>query len=247
MGSAPFTGETYFGHRARLYQLDLHRNPENISKIILAAYDQGVKGINLVNDESLLQAWQIAEEQGCKMDIIATIGKRESNYINPDYEISKNVDYTEDIEIFNSLESKIMLVDEFIVDSYDWNLIEIILDEINNTSLSGIITSFPYRTTEEILNSDFNKDLFDFYMIPINQLAYMMDSPSFLQDEREKLKNLLSSLDKKIIASKVLAAGIQMPIDAFTFMKKLDFIDLMTIGVANENEAKEDFSVLFEK
>ena len=247
LGSATFTGESYFGHRTRLYQLDLHRNPENIAKLILKAYDVGVKGINLVNDEALLKGWEIACDNGCKMDIIATIGKREVDYLNPDYEIAKKVDYLEDIEIFDSLSSKVMLVDEFITDSYDWLLIEKILEEINKVSLSGIITSFPFKSTREILNSDFRKDLFDFYMIPINQLGYMMDSPSFLKEEREDLRILLEKLNKKIIASKVLAAGIIMPSEAFSFLEKIDYIDTVTIGAANENEIEEDFKKLFEK
>lgn len=180
------------------------------------------------------------------MDIIATIGKVEVDYLNPDYEESRNVDYLSEIEMFKSLNAKVMLVDEFIVDRYDWDFIGDILENINKHSLSGLITSFPFKTTKEIISSNLNKDLFDFYMIPINQLAYMMDSPSFLQKERDELKDLLLAIDKKIIASKILAAGIQMPKEAFNFMDKLDYIDLVTIGVASEKEVKEDFEVLFE-
>lgn len=245
LGTAPLTGEAYFGHRARLYQLDLARNPQNIAEIILDSYDSGVKAINLVNDEALLNGFQIACDNGCKMDIIATIAKRDVDYLNPDYESSKNINYHEDIEIFESLSSKVMLIDEFIVDSYDWNLIENILDDINKISTSGLITAFPFKTTSKIIEADFNKSLFDFYMIPINQLSYMMDSPTFLQKERDELKGLLNKLDKKIIASKVLAAGIQMPNEAFNFIKKLDYIDLLTIGVANKKEVEEDFKTLF--
>ena len=245
MGTATFTGETYFGHRARLYQLDLHRNPENIAKIILSAYDNGVKGINLVNDEALLEGFEIATTQGCKMEVIATIGKREVDYLNPDFKNAKNIDYLSEIELFSSLGAKVMLVDEFIVDGYDWELINDILENINKNTLSGLITSFPFKTTNEIINSSLNKDLFDFYMVPINQLAYMMDSPSFLQKERDDLKDLLNPLGKKIIASKILAVGIQMPSEAFKFIKSLDYIDAVTIGVASEKEVKEDFELLF--
>jgi hypothetical protein len=181
------------------------------------------------------------------MDVIATIGKREVDYLNPDYSEIKDIDYVEDIEVLKEFSPKIMLIDEFIVDSYDWNLIEDILNKINNDSLSGLITAFPFKTTKKILDSNFNKDLFDFYMIPINQLAYMMDSPSFLQKERDELKELLESLNKKVIASKVLAAGIQMPEESFNFLKKIDYIDSISIGVANEKEVKEDFSLLFNK
>ncbi|MDL2246670.1 hypothetical protein LJB96_03530 [Methanobrevibacter sp. OttesenSCG-928-K11] len=246
LGTAPLTGETYFGHRARLYQLDLHRNPENIAKIICSAYDEGVKGINLVNDDALLEGWKIAQENGCNMEIISTIGKREVDYLAPNYEKSKNVDWIGDIELFSSMGSELMLIDEFIVDGYDWDYIEKILKEINNRNiLSGIITSFPFETINKLLDEEVNTDLFDFLMIPINKLAYMMDTPSFLEKERNELNILLQKLDKKIIASKVLAAGIQMPEEAFNFLKTLNHIDLVTIGVASEKEVKDDFNLLF--
>jgi len=34
LGTSPFIAAAQFGHRARLYQLDLYNNPENILKII---------------------------------------------------------------------------------------------------------------------------------------------------------------------------------------------------------------------
>lgn len=244
LGNAPLIGEMYFGHRSRLYQLDLHRNPDNIAKIIIEAYNQGVKAINLVNDEALLEGFDIAIENGCNMKVIAGIGKSEVDYIMPDFNKAKKVDWKRDIKLFSKYDTPIMLVDEFIVDGYDWDLTSEILTEINKTnSLSGIITSFPFKTTDLIIdNLDLN--LFDFYMIPINKLAYMMDIPSFLDKEREILKNKLYKLNKKIIASKVLAAGIQMPEEAFNFIKTFDCIDLITVGIASKLEAETDFNIL---
>lgn len=246
LGNAPFLGEPFFGHRARLYQLDLHRNPENISKIIIEAYEQGVRAINLSNDDNLLKAYDLAVDEGYKMKVVATIGKSEVDYMMPNYDVAKEVDWEEDIEIFSSYDTPIMLVDEFIVDGYDWNLTSEILEEINRHSLSGLITSFPNKTTN-LIKENLDLDLFDFYMIPLNKLAYMMDLPSFLPSEREEFTKNISELDKKIIASRVLAAGIQMPEEAFNFIKTLDFVDLITVGVASKQEAKEDFEILFSK
>ena len=33
LGYAPLIAEAHFGHRSRLYELDLSRNPENIAKV----------------------------------------------------------------------------------------------------------------------------------------------------------------------------------------------------------------------
>ena len=46
LGNAPFIAEPYFGHRSRLYDLDLHRNPDAIADIIIESYNHGVRAIN---------------------------------------------------------------------------------------------------------------------------------------------------------------------------------------------------------
>ncbi len=246
MGYAPLIGEPYFGHRARLYQLDLHRNPENISKIIVNAYDQGVRAINLVNDDALIEGFDLALENGCEMDVIATIGKSEVDYMNPNYDVAKEVDWEDDIELFSKYNTPIMLIDEFITDGYDWNLNREILEAINETnSLSGISTAFPNRTTDKI-SQNMDLDLFDFYMIPLNKLAYMMDIPSFLEEEREEFREKIYKLNKKIIATRTLAAGILTPTEAFEFIKSYGLADMITIGVSNEKEVKDDFTILRE-
>lgn len=246
LGYAPLIGEPYFGHRARLYQLDLHRNPENIAKIIMDSYDQGVRAINLVNDDALIEGFDIAIESGCEMDVIATVGKSEVDYMAPNYDVAKEVDWDEDIELFSKYNAPVMLIDEFITDGYDWNLNREILEAINDSgSLSGISTAFPNKTTGEI-SENLDLDLFDFYMIPLNKLAYMMDIQSFLEKEREEFKDSVLKLDKKIIATRTLAAGILTPKEAFGFIKSYGLADLITVGVANKKEVEEDFTALRE-
>lgn len=247
LGNAPFIAEPYFGHRTRLYDLDLHRQSEKVAELIETAYNCGVRSINLVNDESLLKAYDIACDSGCKMDIVATIGKRfDIDYMIPDFVKARDVNWKEDIDLFSSYDSQIMLVDEFIVDGYDWDLTSIILSSINETNaLAGLITNFPSKTTDAILkNLDLN--LFDFYMVPINNLGYMMDTASFMGKQKEELIDKFKKLDKKIVASKILACGILRPQEAFNFINSLDFIDFATIGVASQNEIEQDFKTLFE-
>ncbi|MDR1721867.1 MAG: hypothetical protein LBR24_02325 [Methanobrevibacter sp.] len=245
LGTAPFTAESYFGHRSRLYQLDLLDIPENIAKVIKSAIQTGVKGINLNTNPQLLKGYEIAINNGVKMDVVGIIGKTEVNYIFPNWEEAKNADWKADLKTISKYNPEIVLVDEFIVDSYDWELLEEILNEIKNQKhIPGLITSFPYKTTEKLLDSPI-KNLFDFYMIPVNKLGYMMDTESFLEEDKDKLKNMLKELNKKIIINKMLAAGIQQPKEAFNFLKTLDYPDIITIGVSSEKEAEEDFELLF--
>ena len=244
LGHAPFIAEDYFGHRSRIYQLDLMNNPHNIADVIIESYNQGVRAINLVNKKPLLKAYDIACEEGCEMKVIATIGKSDVDYLMPNYDVAKEVDWEGDIELFSNYDCPLMLIDEFIVDGYDWKLTSEILSEINNIgSLSGLITAFPSKTTD-LIKENLDLNLFDFYMIPLNFLSYMMDIKSFLPSQREEFRQKIIELNKKIIATKILAAGIQMPEEAFAFFKKLNYVDCVAIGVAKKEEAKKDFSLL---
>lgn len=246
LGYGPFMAELYYGHRSRLYLDDLYNNPQATADVIVEAYNQGVRAINLVNDSNLLEAYDIAAERGCRMKVIATIGKSDVDYLNPNYEVAKEVDWDEDIELFSSYDCPLMLVDEFIVDGYDWRLTSKILTEINNTgALSGLVTAFPSRTTD-LLSDNLDLDLFDFYMIPLNSISYMMDINAFNASQRQEFVDRVLSLNKKVIATRVLAAGVLQPKEAFTFLKNIDYVDLITVGVAKVEEASEDFSLLKE-
>ena len=248
MGNAPFLADAYFGHRTRLYNLDLLRNPNNVSKIIEKSYECGVRSINLANKENLLKAFKIACDNGVEMQSVSTIGKTEMDYVFPNYEQAKmEATWKEDIENLSQFDNSMMLVDEFLVDTYDWDFISEILDAINDAGIpSGIITSFPFKTSEKLIDSPLleDKNLFDFYMLPVNKLGYMMDTPHFMLDNQEKLSGLLEKIDKKVIINKILAVGIQRPQEAFDFLKTQDYADMVAVGIASANEAEETFGII---
>lgn len=246
LGYGPFMAELYFGHRSRLYQIDLYDSPQNTADVIIEAYNQGVRAINLVNDSNLLKAYDIACDSGCEMKVIATIGKSDVDYLNPNYEVAKEVDWEDDIELFKSYDCPLMLVDEFITDAYDWKLTSKILSEINDAGcLSGLVTAFPSKTSDLIFEN-LDLDLFDFYMVPFNSISYMMDISAFNSAQREEFKQKLLKLNKKVIATRVLAVGVLKPQEAFAFFKNIDYIDAIAVGVAKVEEAREDFSLLKE-
>ncbi|AMK14885.1 hypothetical protein [Methanobrevibacter olleyae] len=248
LGNAPFLADAYFGHRTRLYNLDLLRNPNNVSKIIEKSYELGVRSINLANKENLLKAFEIASNDGVEMQAVSTIGKTEMDYVLPNYdEARREATWKEDIENLAQFDNSLMLVDEFLIDTYDWDFITEILEAINDTGIpSGIITSFPFKTSEKLIDSPIieDKGLFDFYMIPVNKVGYMMDVPDFRANKQEELVNLLNKIDKKIIINKILAVGIQRPEEAFNFLKTLDYAEMVSVGIASEMEAEETFGIL---
>ena len=244
LGTATFTGDNYFGHRSRIYEMDLESKPENIAKIIECAFNEGVKSINLVNHDNLLKAYEMACEKGVEMDVVATIGKSDINPLHPDFQKAKEVNWLEDINKLAKYNPSIMLIDEFLVNTYDWDFLKNILFEINKLNIcSGLITFKPFETTEKLIDSPIVND-FDFYMIPVNKFAYIMDCNTFLKDDQERLANLLGKLDKKIIIHKALAVGIVEPNDAFSFLNTLNFVDMVAVGVASEDEVKTTFNAL---
>ena len=248
LGNAPFLADSYFGHRTRLYNMDLLRNPGNVSKIIEKSYECGVRSINLANFGSVCEAFDMACDNGVEMQAVSTLGKTDMNYVMPNYKQAKEeAAIDEDIEKLSKYDNAMMLIDEFLVDDYDWDYLMGILDKINDTGFpAGLITSFPFKTSEKLLESPLaeDKNLFDYYMIPVNKVAYMMDCPQFLDAEKEKLALMLKDLDKKVIVSKIMAVGIQRPQDAFEFLKTLDYADMVAVGIASEHEAEETFGIL---
>jgi len=232
LGTAPFIGMPYFGHRSRLYQLDFYNSPENILKVMKKSHEMGVKALQLIPEEPVVKALNLAQDEGIEFDIWGTVRK-------------DNLE--EDIRLLSSLESSMMLLDEWVTDKSDMEFIEDSLNKINDENvLSGLITALPKETTPRLIDSDI-KDLFDIYMVPVNKLGYMMDYPVFMQKERDELADLLKQLNKVIMANKILAVGILNPEEAMDFLKTLDYVDMVTLGVASEKEAEETFNLLFNK
>ncbi len=232
LGTSPSIGASHFGHRARLYLLDLYRNPEAIAQIMARSYQLGVRGIQLIPHPPVVEALKIARDQGFPLNIIGTI--------RPEAE-------KEDINLLSELDANAMLVDPEITDQRDWNLIGEKLDAIKDTgSIPGLITQYPFKTTIELLESPLITD-FKLYMVPLNRLGYLMDCDTYGPDERAQFKEIIKKLDKTIIAMHVLAAGIMTPDDAFDYIKSTDFVDMVAVGIASQKEAEESFSKLFKR
>ncbi len=232
LGTSPFIAAAQFGHRARLYQLDLYNNPENILKIIKKSYEMGIRGIQVIPYPPVVQALNGALEAGFKMDVVGTV--------RPEKE-------KEDVEILSELGAGSMLLHAETTDKKDWDFIEEKLQAIKDASaVPGLVTHMPFQSTSSLLESPVN-DLFDLYMVPVNKLGYLMDCDTYGTKERIKLHEMIKNLDKTIIAKKILAAGILQPEEAFNYLKSVDFADIVALGIASEYEAQETFNLLASK
>jgi len=232
LGTSPFIAAGQFGHRARLYQLDLYDQPENILKVIRKSYQMGVRGIQLIPYPPVLDALQWAWEEGIELSIIGTV--------RPDEEAA-------DIKLLSGLDADAMLLHGAITDVCNWDVISGHLEAIKDEgSIAGLATHQPFRTTAKLLESPV-LDLFDIYMIPVNKAGYLMDTEFFLEKQRHEFSDLINKVDKTVIVKKTLAAGVLTPGDAFNFLKTVDYADMITVGIAYEKEAEETFTVLSEK
>lgn len=229
LGTSPFIASAQFGHRARLYQLDLYNKPENIFNIIKKSYEMGITGIQVIPYPPVIEALKEALDVGYDIDIIGTV--------RPDSEL-------EDIKLLSDLKAASMILHADITDKMDWGFIgetlQIITDE---DSIPGLATHMPYLTTKHLSGSPI-QEMFDIYMVPVNKLGYLMDSDLYGTDERTHLNKLIKSLDKTVIVKKVLAAGILQPQEAFDYLKTVEFADIVAIGIASELEAQKTFSLL---
>ena len=232
LGTSPFIGAAQFGHRARLYQLDLYNQPENILKVIKKSYELGINGIQLVPYDPVVQALQWAVDEGCNFNIVGTV--------RPDCE-------SEDISLLSELGASSMLLHGAITDKLSFNYLTLRLEEIKETgAIPGLVTHRPFNTTKNLIDSDI-LDLFEIYMVPVNKTGYLMDTDVFMEKERAELRDLIKKLDKTIIAKKTLAAGILTPNDGFDYLKTVDYVDLVAIGIASEAEAEATFKLLKDK
>lgn len=234
LGTSPFIGAPQFGHRARLYILDLYRKPEAMASIIAKSYQLGVRGIQLLPYPPVVEALQIARDEGFPMDIVATI--------RPDPE--EGVD---DVELLTQLDAKAILLHASVTDQCNWDLLGEKLDVINDSgAIPGLVTHTPFKTTRKLLDSPVLND-FQIYGVPVNRLGYLMDCDTHGPEDRAKFRELIMNLDKTVMAKKVLAAGIMTPDDAFDYLKTLDFVDIVAVGIASEVEAEETFLKLAER
>lgn len=232
LGTSPFIGAAQFGHRSRLYQLDLYNKPENILKIIKKSYELGITGIQLVPYEPVVKAVNWAIKDGCELNIVGTVRQ--------DCE-------DEDIKLLAELEASSMLIHGAITDELNYDYLAEKLEKIRQTgATTGLVTHRPFNTTKNLLESPI-LGLFDIYMVPVNKLGYLMDTDRFMDKDRAEFRDLIKKLDKTIIAKKTMAVGILTPNDAFDYLKTLDYVDLMAVGIASEAEAEETFGLLKSK
>ncbi|MBE6487254.1 MAG: hypothetical protein E7Z86_00835 [Methanosphaera stadtmanae] len=235
LGCSPFTLGFQFGHRSRIYELDFSGQPENIVEVIDKAYQLGVNNIMLKNNEDLINALRLSQNNGNKWKVTA-------------FSTCDNLDG--DLEVFSEFDVETVIMDGLFVDKNieedNYDIISDCLSRIRDASyIPAIETRMPFKNLPLIADSSFIDD-FDTIMIPFNFYGYMMDCNFFHKDNRDEFKSLVEGLDKTVIANRTLATGILKPQEAYDFIKDIDYIDNVCIGIANVSEAEETIGIINE-
>lgn len=217
LGTSPFIGAGQFGSRASFYYAHFYENPKNIVKIICKAVDLGVMGVQVLPYRPVLGAIKAVErELKEKLTVVGTIG--------PDDPIS-NIN---DLQGFNTVA---MLLHAEITDKKDSRKISELLNRVHAANcLAGLTTHKPLSTLNWLLKNSLDIDLL---MLPFNQLGMFMDASPM------KVAEAIKRLGKPVVGKKVLAAGYLPPQDALTYVAQLGCIDVVALGIASEQEAKE--------
>ena len=235
LGTSPFIFAPQFGHRTRLYELDFEKQPENIAEILDKSYEMGVKKILLNNSKDLLDALDLSVKHGNDWTVI---GKTTTDKLD------------EDLNIYGKYDTTAIMLDGFFVDNNiekgKCDVIKNILNSIENDGYTPAIeTRTPFKNIPIITESLFIDD-FDEIMLPLNYYGYMMDCNFLNNENKEKINNLLSTLDKKVIANRTLATGILQPKEAYQFISGVEYLDSVCVGVAKVSEAEETFNIINE-
>lgn len=233
LGTSPFIFAPQFGHRTRLYELDFEKQPENIVKILDKAYEKGVHKILLNRSDDLEIALDMSIDNGNDWELI---GK------------TNDTNFEEDLNIFSKYNTSTIMLDGFFVDkNIESNDFEYISQYLNDIKMKGYIPSIetrtPFKNIPKIVESEIIND-FDEIMLPLNFYGYMMDCNFLTNENKEKIQNLLSSLNKKVIANRTLATGILQPKEAYEFISKVDNVNSVCVGVAKVEEVEETFSII---
>ena len=220
LGTSPFIGAAQFGSRALYYYQNLFLKPENITKIIIKAFEKGVYTVQAIAHRVIIEALKAAEDWiGTKISVIGTIPADEEE---------------EGLKLLSEINAKAALIHGSITDRLGLDELKEYLNKIEDTGLiAGIATHNSYSTLPRILDADLKIKMI---MLSVNKKGYMMKDERFLFD-------LIANTDKIIIAKKVFAAGTIPPQEALSYIFSLKAVDCAALGIANEKEAEETFSI----
>ncbi len=215
LGTSPFIGAGQFGSKSLDYRRRFFDNPDNMTGLFVHSASMGVKAVQLIGYQPLVEALKKAEEIAGDFFVAVTI---------PRGNFSSNLD------LVSSLEPEFVSVHAQFCDENDYRLNEWI-DMIRNAGAKPAASTHYPGSTIPLLD-----ELgFEAYLAPVNTVGYGMEP-----DVESTLK-ALEQTNKAIIAIKPLAAG-QLSPERSVFEYIYRFAESIAVGITSKVEMEETYS-----
>lgn len=215
LGTSPFIGAGQFGPKAREYRRLFFETPDNMTRLFVRSAELGVRAVQLIGYEPLVQALEKAEEVAGDFFVAVTIPRG---------------DFTANLDLVSSIEPEVAAVHAVFCDQLDPMLGEWI-DRIRETGARPAASTHTPALSIPRLDSLG----FEAYLAPVNPIGYGME-PDFT-----RTLEVVENTRRSVIAIKPLAAGKLAPERAvFEFIYR--YADSIAVGVTSEDEMAETFS-----
>lgn len=215
IGTSPFFGAGQFGIKALFWREKFLRNPEEMARLMMEAYNAGSRGAHVIPLGQIPAAANIVKDQYSDFIVIGS---------TPPNNIMKG------IEILEKMDAKIIFVHGQIADLRRKDKLSDLLGKIRNTgAVPGIATHEPIETISFIESQGLDCPAI---LVPFNSKGYAMQN-------KPRLERMINSSTKFFIGMKVLAAGKIKPKAAFEYVGQHVNISAVTIGMTSSQEAKE--------
>ncbi len=218
MGTSPFTGAGYFLDKAYAYQQQFLQQPQNMTRLMVEAIQNGCNAFQILAHPPILQALEMAiERTATEVFLCATVGF---------------TDVRTELDELKLFTPQSILTDAAFTDK---NLIGIgrflsAIREKAPKALIGISTNTPGT----VLDRAAEIDAIQVIMTPVNRNGSFM-RPS--QEEAMTGMNRARKMGKTLIGMQVLAAGELRPEEAFPYVK--DKVDAIAVGLTSTIEITE--------
>jgi hypothetical protein len=215
LGTSPFIGAGQFGSKSLDYRRRFFDNPDNMTRLFVHSASLGVKAVQLIGYQPLVEALMKAEEIADDFFVVVTIPRG---------------DFASNLDLVSPLEPEFISVHAQFCDENDSRLNEWI-DMIRDAGAKPAASTHSPGTTVPLLD-----ELgFKAYLAPVNPAGYGMEP-----DVESTLKALERN-NKPVIAIKPLAAGKLSP-ERSVFEYIYMYADSIAVGITSEEEMEETYS-----
>jgi len=215
LGTSPFIGAGQFGSKSLDYRRQFFDNPDNMTHLFVYSANLGVKAVQLVGYQPLVEALMKAQEITGDFFVAVTIPRG---------------DFATSLDLVSPLEPEFVSVHAQFCDKNDARLNEWI-DMIRDAGARPAASTHSPGTTIPLLD-----DLdFEVYLAPVNPVGYGMEP-----DVESTLK-AVEHTKKKVLAIKPLAAG-KLPPERWVFEYIYKYADSIAVGITSEEEMEETYS-----